>query len=90
MACQLGCPIACGILVPRPGIEPISLALEDRFLTTESPGKSHGKLFLEHFKNSVLCTSVSISCFTQKKRIVFRQLLALNQFLNFLYILVLK
>ena len=50
MACQLGCPTACGILVPRPGIEPISLALEDIFLTTESPGKSHGKLFLEHFK----------------------------------------
>ena len=90
MANQLSCPTACGILVPRPGIEPISLALEDRFLTTESPGKSHGKLFLEHFKNSALCTSILISCFTRKKRSVFSQSLSLNQSLNFLYILVLK
>ena len=29
-----------GLLVPPPGIEPVSLALEGRFLTTGSPGKS--------------------------------------------------
>ena len=29
-----------GILVPRPGIEPMSLTLEGRFLTTGSPGNS--------------------------------------------------
>ena len=36
----LSCPVACGILVPRPGIEPTSLALEGGFLTTGPPGKS--------------------------------------------------
>ena len=34
------CPAACGILVPRPGIEPASPALEGGFLTTGPPGKS--------------------------------------------------
>ena len=34
----LSCPGACGILVPRPGIIPISLALEGRFLTTGHQG----------------------------------------------------
>ena len=33
---------SCGIFVPRPGIKPISLALEDRFLNTGPPGKSPG------------------------------------------------
>ena len=36
----LNCPIACGILVPQPGIKPVSPALEGRFLTTGPPGKS--------------------------------------------------
>ena len=36
----LSCPTACGILVPQPGIEPTSPALEGRFFTTGSPGKS--------------------------------------------------
>ena len=31
---------ACGILVLRPGIEPESPALQDRFLTAGPPGKS--------------------------------------------------
>ena len=31
---------ACGILAPRPGIEPASPALEGRLLTTGPPGKS--------------------------------------------------
>ena len=30
----------CGILVPRPGIEPAPPALEDEVLTTGPPGKS--------------------------------------------------
>ena len=34
------CPVACEILVPRPGIEPSSTALEGGFLTTGPPGKS--------------------------------------------------
>ena len=36
----LSCPTACGILVPQPGIEPGSPALEGGFLTTGPPGKS--------------------------------------------------
>ena len=34
-------PEARGILVPQPGMEPVSLALQGRFLTTELLGKSH-------------------------------------------------
>ena len=33
------CPTACGIL-PRPGMEPVSPALADRFLAPGPPGKS--------------------------------------------------
>ena len=36
----LSCTAACGILVPRPGIEPVSPALEGGFFTTAPPGKS--------------------------------------------------
>ena len=35
-----GCPMACGILVPPPGIEPMSPALQGGFLTTGPLGKS--------------------------------------------------
>ena len=37
---QFSYPPACGILVPWPGIEPTSPALEGGFLTTGPPGKS--------------------------------------------------
>ena len=37
---RLSCPVACGILLPQPGIEPTSSASQDRFLTTGPPGKS--------------------------------------------------
>ena len=36
----LSCSEAGGILVPRPGIEPLSPALQGGFLTTGPPGKS--------------------------------------------------
>ena len=36
----LRCPTRCGILVPWPGIEPMSPALEGEFSTREPPGKS--------------------------------------------------
>ena len=39
VAHRLSCPVAFGILVPRPGIKPMSSALASRFLTTGSPGK---------------------------------------------------
>ena len=48
---RLSCPEACGILVPRPGIEPVSPALAGKFLTTGPPGK---------FSNKVLNTQPSI------------------------------
>ena len=35
----LSCSVACGILVPRPGIEPMSSALAGGFLTTGPLGK---------------------------------------------------
>ena len=34
------CSVACGILVPQPGIKPESPSLRGRFLTTGPPGKS--------------------------------------------------
>ena len=40
MSCGLSCSEAYGILVPRLGIEPVSTALEDEFLTTGPTGKS--------------------------------------------------
>ena len=44
-ACGLSCPVSRGILVPGPGIEPVSPALAGKFLNTEPPGKSHGIFF---------------------------------------------
>ena len=40
MAHRLICSLACGILVPGPGIEPTSSAMQGRFFTTGPPGKS--------------------------------------------------
>ena len=36
----LSCPATCGISIPPPGIEPVSLALEGGFFTAGSPGKA--------------------------------------------------
>ena len=38
--CRLRCPVACRVLVSRPGIEPVPPALAGRFLTAGPPGKS--------------------------------------------------
>ena len=46
---RLSCPAACRILVPRPGIEPASPALEGRFFTTAPPGKSLPVTLLGNF-----------------------------------------
>ena len=40
------CSEACGILVPWPGIEPISLQWKQGVLTTRPPGKSHSQVLL--------------------------------------------
>ena len=45
VAHALSCPVACGILVPRPGIKPTSPALESGFFTTGLPGRSQGLFF---------------------------------------------
>ena len=42
---RLSCPTACGILIPQPGIKPMSPALEGGFLTTGPPGKSPSGCF---------------------------------------------
>ena len=41
MAHRLSCPAECGILVPQPGIEPMSPAVQGTYLTAGPPGKSH-------------------------------------------------
>ena len=41
----LSCSSARGILVPQPGIKPMTLALTGRFLTIRSPVKSYNKVF---------------------------------------------
>ena len=51
VVCRLGCSVACGVLVPRPGIKPTSLALEGGFLTTGPPGESHIHLFELEFSS---------------------------------------
>ena len=56
MAHGLSCPAAWGILVPRPGIEPVSLALEGGFLATGSPGKSLKLIFSSLFWKDI-CAS---------------------------------
>ena len=42
-------PVACGILVPWPGIKPVPLYWEHRVLTTAPPGKSLIQLLQEYF-----------------------------------------
>ena len=44
-ASRLSCPAACGILVPRPGMEPTFPAREGGFLTTGPQEKSHPNTF---------------------------------------------
>ena len=39
------CPVACGILVPRPGTGPESPAVGGGFLTSAPPGRSPGAVF---------------------------------------------
>ena len=57
-ACRLSCPVACGILVPWPGIKPTSPILEGRFLTIVPTGKSCVNLFLESLEVKALVNTV--------------------------------
>ena len=47
----LSCPVACGILVPRPEIKLASPELQDRFLTTRPPGKSQKYISNDNLAN---------------------------------------
>ena len=42
---SLSCPLACGILVPAPGIKPVYLGLGGGFLTTGPSGSPHKFFF---------------------------------------------
>ena len=58
---SLSCHEACGILVPRPGIEPVPPALAGRFSTTGAPGKSldsffNPSVFFSYDVSWLLCT----------------------------------
>ena len=64
MACGLICPAACEVLVPPPGIEPESPALEGGFFTTGPPGKSQGIVSLRHNSFVVMGENVLL-CWTQ-------------------------
>ena len=41
----LCCSVACGILVPQAGVEPVSFALVGKFLTTGPAGKSQSVVY---------------------------------------------
>ena len=44
VSCRPSCPTVYGILVPRPGVEPVSPALEAGFLVTGPPGNFQGPI----------------------------------------------
>ena len=52
--------MACGILVPQPGIELESPVLQGGFLTPGSPGKSHLWLFLGSAQHPGLLLAVAL------------------------------
>ena len=56
LACGLTGSMACGILVPRPGIEPVSPALQGGFLAAAPPGKSQGHTVLSGVPSPGLST----------------------------------
>ena len=58
---RLSCSSACGILVPQPGIEPMSPALTGGFLSTGPPGKSL-QLFLESLSLSPSIVHFLVFC----------------------------
>ena len=65
---------ACGILAPRPGIEPTSPSLEGRFLTTGPRGKSlgcHLKCMPSNFKKLVFTHVARTSCSLDLKSVIF-------------------
>ena len=58
-ACGLSCSAAWEILVPQPGIEPTTLALQDWFLITGPPEKSQNPYFLKHPQFLFTCRTIT-------------------------------
>ena len=56
----LSCFESCGILVPWPGIKPVSHALQGRFLTAEPTGKSPSVIVISHVFISLFLFSETI------------------------------
>ena len=56
--------MACGILVPPPGIEPMSPALQSRFLITRPPGKCPSRTALDQFQQKDQRFDISGECHT--------------------------
>ena len=75
----LSCPTACGILVLHTGTEPMSPALQSRFLTTEPPGKSLLFFLVSFFEHEVL-TSYNENAFSFGFCVVLHILLLVSLF----------
>jgi len=75
--------MACGILVPRPGVKPASPALAGRFLTPGQPGKSLPCLSFSLVNNfySVPCSLFFIATLSGLQK-------ADNAFAGWIYMLV--
>ena len=50
VAHRLSCHVACRILVPQPGIKPVSPVLEGGFLIAGQPGKSLYYIFFSNYR----------------------------------------
>ena len=55
-------PMACGILVPQPGVEPESSTLEGEFFTTGPLGKSLHRFWLSNYCNAAAAAKSLQSC----------------------------
>ena len=77
----LCCPMAGGILVPRPGIEPTFPALEGGFLNTGPPGKSPCLLFLTSYFTS-FCFVYPLTTYCGYRWFYYFCLLTLYCFIN--------
>ena len=73
---QLSCPAACGILVPRPGIEPASPALESGFFTAGPPRKSLFFIFIYLF----ILAAPGLSCSMQDLSVAACRLLSCSMY----------
>ena len=62
----LSWPTACGILVPQPGIKPMSPALEGGFLTTGPPGKSLTTIFFKRILMERLVLNIRKDVFSSE------------------------